>query len=213
MLKYINNLLADLTSDMNGVSTRPAALHLFNVDDGAEKLDEEKAQLFHHLVTKLLYLSWRRRQDIQMAVVILCTRVQHPDTDGYKKLAHVMKYLCSTRDITLSMEADNGPKWWVDTDNMRTHSGIYMTLRKGTTYSASSKQKLNTKSSTEAELVAIDNSIGQVLWTRHFLATTTIYQDNKSTIILAENGKTSSSKRTKHLDIRYFFVTDKIKRA
>ena len=52
-------MLSELPSDMNGVSTTPAALHLFNVDYGAQKLDEEKAQLFHHLVAKLLYLSWR----------------------------------------------------------------------------------------------------------------------------------------------------------
>ena len=75
------------------------------------------------------------------------------------------------------------------------------------------------KNSTEAELVAIDDSMAQVLWTRHFLSsqevyvpTTTIYQDNKSTILLAENGKTSSRRRNKHLDVRYFFVTDKIKK-
>ena len=68
--------------------------------------------------------------------------------------------------------------------------------------------------------MAIDDSMAQVLWTRHFLAaqgehvpTTTIYQDNKSTILLAENGKTSSGKRTKHLDVRYFFVTYKIKKG
>jgi len=54
------------------------------------------------------------------------------------------------------------------------------------------KAKINTKSSTEAELVTIDDSMAQVLWTTHFLAsqvirvpTTTIYQDNKSTILLA----------------------------
>ena len=95
--------------------------------------------------------------------------------------------------------------------DMRSHSDIYMTLGKGTAYSASSKQKLNMKCSTEAELVAIDDSMAQVLWTRHFLAaqgehvpTTTIYQDNKSTILLAENGKTSSGKRTKHLNVRFF---------
>jgi len=53
-----------------------------------------------------------------------------------------------------------------------------------------------TQHSTEAELVAVDNAMCQVLWTRHFLVTqghtvptTTIYQDNKSTVLLAENGK------------------------
>ena len=54
---YIDKMLAEFPSDMNGVSTTPAALHLFNVDDGSEKLDKDKAQLFHHLVAKLLYLS------------------------------------------------------------------------------------------------------------------------------------------------------------
>ena len=54
MYEYINKKLAELPSEMNGVSMTSAALHLFNVDDSAEKLDEEKAQLFHHLVTKLL---------------------------------------------------------------------------------------------------------------------------------------------------------------
>jgi hypothetical protein len=95
-----------------------------------------------------------------------------------------------------------------------------MTLGKGVAYSTSCKQKLNTKSSTEAELVAIDDAMGQILWTRHFLAaqgvpvpTTTIYQDNKSTILLAENGSTSSGKRTRHLNVRYYFVTDKIKKG
>ena len=43
-----------------------------------------------------------------MAVAFLCTRMQHPDSNDYKKLAHVMKYLRGTRDLTLTMEADNG---------------------------------------------------------------------------------------------------------
>jgi hypothetical protein len=37
-----------------------------------------------------------------------------------------------------------------------------------------------------------------------------IYQDNQSTIKLAKNGKRSSGKQTHHINIRYFFVTDRI---
>jgi len=64
--------------------------------------------------------------------------------------------------------------------------------------------------------VTINDSMVQVLWTRHFFAaqgqyvpTTTIYQDNKSTILLAENGKTSSSRRRWLQGVRYFFVIQK----
>jgi len=46
-----------------------------------------------------------------------------------------------------------------------------------------------------------------------FIPVTTIYKDNKSTILLAENGKISSSRLTRHLDTRYFFVCDKIKKG
>ena len=62
--------------------------------------------------------------------------------------------------------------------------------------------------------------MAEVLWTRNFpaaqgmyISTMTIYQDNKSTILLAENGKRSSSRNTQHLDIRYFLITDKIKKG
>jgi len=114
------------------------------------------------------------------------------------------------------IEPGEHPNWWVDSlytvhPDMRSHSSIIMTLGKGAMYSISCKQKLYTKSSTEAELVGIDDTMGQVLWTRHFLAaqgeyvcTTTIYQDNKSTIPLV------ASKH--HLNVRYYFITDQIKK-
>ena len=75
-----------------------------------------------------------------------------------------------------------------------------------------------TRSSTEAELVGLYDIMPQILWTRYFIAAQgygvkdlVVHQDNKSTILLAENGKMSSSKRTRHLNIRYFFVTDLVK--
>lgn len=40
-----------------------------------------------------------------------------------------------------------------------------------------------------------------------------IFQDNKSTMLLERNGKASSSKRTKHINVRYFFITDRISKG
>ena len=225
MEEYIKKLLEEAPYDMNGTAKTPAANHLFNVNDGAKKLAYDKAELFHHMVAKLLYLCRRTRQDIQTAVAFLCTRVKCPDEDDYKKLTRVIQYIRDTQTITLTIEANDNPRWWVDSSyavhpDMKSHTGVLMSIGKGCTYTASNKQKLNTKSSTEAELVAVDDAMGQVLWTRHFLAAqgipvpaTTIYQDNKSTILLAENGRASSSKRTRHINVRYYFVTDKIKKG
>ena len=137
----------------------------------------------------------------------------------------MIQYLRGTQDLMLTIDPGEHPRWWVDSlygmhPDMQSHSGICLTLGKGVAYSGSRKQKLNTKSSTEVELVAIDDAIGQVLWMHHFLAeqgqyvlTTTIYQDNKSMILLAENGRASSSKRTRHMNVWYYFVTDQIKKG
>ena len=67
-----------------------------------------------------------------------------------------MKYLRNTQDMTLTIEPGDEPKWWVDSSymvhpEMKSHTGIYMTLGKGATYTASCKQRLNTKSSTRQQ--------------------------------------------------------------
>ena len=101
---------------------------------------------------------------------------------------------------------------------MRSHTGGAMSMGTGATYSTSKKQKLNTKSSTEAELVGVDDVLPQALWTKYFMeaqgygVTTILNQDNQSTIRLSENGKSSSGKGTRHINIRYFFITDRIAR-
>ena len=79
---------------------------------------------------------------------------------------------------------------------------------------SSTKQNLNTRSSTETEIVAVDDCMPSALWSIYFLNAQgydvfekIIYQDNKSAIILEKNGKASSSKRTNHINIRYYFIT------
>jgi hypothetical protein len=92
-----------------------------------------------------------------------------------------------------------------------------MTLGKGTITAKSTKQKLNTRSSTETEIVGVDDVMPDILWTNLFLEDqgyeskdTIIYQDNKSTMLWMQNGRQSLGKRAKHINVRYFFVKDRI---
>jgi hypothetical protein len=39
-----------------------------------------------------------------------------------------------------------------------------------------------------------------------------MYRDNQPTLILEINGKKNSGKRTRHFNMKYFFITDLIKR-
>jgi hypothetical protein len=77
----------------------------------------------------------------------------------------------------------------------------------------STKQKINTTSSTEAEVVAVHDSLPSILWTQFFLEAQgypvkpgVIHQDNQSAMLLETNGRGSSSKRTRHMNITYFFA-------
>jgi hypothetical protein len=103
--------------------------------------------------------------------------------------------------------------------DFRSHTGGAMSNGTGVPISISRKQKLNTKSSTEAELVGVDDVTTMILWTKLFLqaqgyniSRNVVHQDNKSAILLERNGKRSSSKRTRAINIQYFFITDQIEK-
>ena len=133
-----------------------------------------------------------------------------------------MKYLNATPDLTLTLRIE-GPirvTAYVDASfathgsDMKSHTGVYITLGLGAIYCRSSKQKLVTKSSTEAELVGISDALPQIIWFKHFLeaqghppAPAHIWEDNESTICLAKTGR-SCSERSRHIEIRYFWIHD-----
>jgi len=103
---------------------------------------------------------------------------------------------------------------------MRGHSGGGISFGHGFPIVGSTKQKLNTCSSTETEVVSIDDFMPAICWSRFFLEAqgygvkdSIVYQDNMSSILLEKNGKASSGKRTKHINIRYFFITDRVSKG
>jgi hypothetical protein len=99
-------------------------------------------------------------------------------------------------------------KWYVDASlavhpDFKSHTGAMMMLGKGAMQSIARKQKMNVQSSTEGELVAVDNAATMIFWTKLFLEAqgynvdkNIVYQDNESAILLETNGKRSSGKQT-----------------
>jgi hypothetical protein len=102
-------------------------------------------------------------------------------------------------------------------NDMKSHTGGVVSFGRGATMSKSSKQKLNTKSLTEAELVGASDYLPYPIWAKKFLeaqgyelAENIFYQDNQSTMRFEKNGRKSCGPNSRHIDIRYFFIKDRI---
>ena len=230
MRRYVADMIETFPVKLSEDDTAetPASDNLFTKATGkkARPLDKKRKEEFHTTVAKSLFLCKRARPDVQPTVAWLCSRVKDSDESEWTKLVRMMKYLNGTREKVLTLSIDNLRviKWYVDASfavhpDFKSHTGATMTMGRGAIISSSRKQKLNTRSSTESELVGVDDIIVLILWTKLFLdwmgyvvEKNILYQDNKSSILLEQNGKKSSSKRTRALNIRYLFVTDQVEK-
>ncbi len=92
-----------------------------------------------------------------------------------------------------------------------------MTMGTGFPLDKLTKHKLNTCSSTESEIIAVNDLIPQILWARLFMkaqgfavSNNILYQDIKSTMLLETNGQASSSKGTRHIEVQYYYVANQV---
>jgi hypothetical protein len=226
MTDYAEKMIAEFPqADMQGSKVpNCASENLFKVDKRSPRLDKETSEILHSFVLKGLFMAKCGRPDLLQPIAYLCTRTKEPTKSDWNKLVHVMKFLEQTKSNCLMLQS-NGAHiliWSVDSsfavhEDYRSHTGGTMTMGQGSIMNISSKQKVNTRSSTEAELVGVDDCIGPIIWTRRFLEhqgydvkDNVLLQDNQSAIRLEENGRASAGKRSRHMNIRYFFVTDQV---
>ncbi len=223
MKKHILKAIDTFEEKITRNALTPAKNNLFETGD-TKKIDEKRADNFHSVTASLLFISRRCRLDIQTAIAFLCTRVDKPDEDDWAKLRRVLQYLRGTIDLVLTLGADDITKMksWADVsygihEDCRSHTGGCMSWGWGVLLTKCQKQKLNTKSSTEGEIVGVSDFLPNVIWTRMFLEAqgiviqeNIVYQDNQSSMKILKNGKRSSGQKTKHMDNRYFWIKDRI---
>ena len=101
----------------------------------------------------------------------LTTRVKKPDEEDWGKLKRALKYLNITRrlKLTLKIESMGVIKWFIDGSHhthwdCKGHSGAMMVMGWGAISSYYQKIKVNTRSSTETELLSVDADTPEVLW-------------------------------------------------
>ena len=128
-----------------------------------------------------------------------------------------MRYL----KIILSADAINfAIHWYIDGshqihEDYRGQTGSFVTFGAGAVASSSTKQKCNTKSLTETDTIALHDKLSDMIWMRYFIECQgysidecIIFQDNMSALSLEKNERMSSSKRTKHIKVKYFLIKD-----
>ena len=88
-----------------------------------------------------------------------------------------------------------------------------MSLGWGLVHVKATKQKLNLKSSTETEVIAVSEYIPYKIWLINFMEAQgykfkdkVLFQDNMSAMKMEKNGRNSCTGNLRHISIRYFFV-------
>jgi hypothetical protein len=196
----------------------PATERLFDVRESAARATKSDAERFHSQVARLLYLAKRVRPDCLTAVAFLTTRVQACDCDDLAKLQRVLGYLSATheRGIVLRVGAKVVVRAYIDAaynvhqSSGRSHTGCAVVVGEaGPVHCRSTKQKIVTKSSTEAELVALSDTASQAIHLRNFLIeqgypmpAAVLFQDNLSCMALVRRGG-PCSERSRHIPLRY----------
>ena len=224
MKSYCEEAIDGYHRKVYGKAATPARRDIFEVSEDSPLLSEELRENFHSTAALLLYVSLRGRPDILLPVSFLCTRVGKATEEDDEKLLRVLKYLNGTLGMTYKLGAKNLKelKIWVDAAfavhvDMKGHTGGLVSMGTGAFMCKSSKQKLNVLSSTECELVGAASYIVNAIWLDQFLKyqgypleEKMFFQDNESAIRFARNGSASARKNSKHIDVRYFFLKDRL---
>lgn len=183
--------------------------------------DKQLIKMFHVLTARLLYIALKVRHDILFAVIILSGKVSNPTENDCKSLSRIIGYLRTYNEMTLELKYDGEGVVRVYSDashaihaNRKSHTGIFITIGTGPILIKSVKQKVVSKSSTEAELYAISFASGLAINMTRFIISLgvpiqriIIYEDNTSVIEMIANARPTSD-LTRHISIHHFYISE-----
>ena len=215
---YIEQLLSDYQVDGNE-SKYPACANLMHESENHDVVDEKD---YLSLVMKIMFIATRSRPDILFATVTLASRSTTHLAVDYDRLIKILRYLNGTRDkglryhnagkIKLRMFVDAGFQTHRDAKG---HTGFIIfpdELSAGVLFKCK-KQGSVSQSSTEAELISLHEGVTYLKWLSsiyeelgHATKPIEVYEDNKSTMMLAGAEQVTYKGRSKFIDRKYFGI-------
>ena len=198
----------------------PAGPELLQTKSGAESADK-KAYL--SLIMSLMYLARYTRPDVLFSVSFLASKCSNPTSDDMDKVMRIVRFLSGTRGLGLRFDSavPFEPQIAADASHHLYDSGhgqLSFIISNGSAPvgSRSTKIRMVTRSSSESELVALEEASTYAVWYALLLRELgitlkrpiPISQDNKSTIMMAAMGPTF--RRTKHLIGKRSFVRERL---
>lgn len=222
---YLEKMLQKFNMpDCNGVHTPMES----GIDLRREKLVEECYAPYRELIGCLTYTTITTRPDL-CAATNYFSRFQSCYTDShFQQAKRILRYVKSTINMKLVYNRNENADplvgyadadWASDKNDRKSISGFVFKVFGNTVSWSSKKQASVSKSSTEAEYVALAYVMCEGLWLRTLLNelnincknATIIHEDNTSCKKIAE--EPTESKRLKHVDVSYHFTRDEIEKG
>ena len=218
--KYVGSILERFGMQ----SCKPASTPMEMSFDTCDKSELAGDVPYRELIGCLMYLMIGTRPDIAFAVGKLAQAVEKPQSTHWVAAKRVLRYIQGTikhgivfglESANLTLEGMCDADWAGCRVDRKSTSGYVFKIGGAPVSWCSRKQCAVALSSTEAEYISMSEAAKEAIWLSkvwsHLRKGTVctpvqIQVDNQGAICVAKN--TTSSRRTKHIDIRYHFVRD-----
>ena len=220
--------VADLLQEYNITTTsdKPCSANITNEHPVSSNLLADPSA-YRSLNMQLLYLATRTRPDILFPTTILATRSKSPTIVDYERLLKILQYLNGSKTdcITFTARGKLRPRAFVDASfnlhwDAKGHTGfaIFPDSSSCAILVKSIKHKTIADSSTEAELIALHESLKYISWIvdlylelGHDVRPVDILQDNLSAIALSSEESINFRGRSKFINRKFFAAYEMIK--
>ena len=210
----MEDLTREILEGVAGQAPSPAnssVFHFLEISDANPLLGRADREKFHSLVCKVHYLALHARPDLLTAVSPLTARVQAPTEHDRVRLDRILKYLRGkpVYPKVITTAPFTRVKSWCDASwgvhpKAKSHTGLAIFIGGTLVHYRSSKQKMVSVNSTEAELIALSDKLIDMVSCHEFLIekgmqlkTPIVYQDNTSAMILSSDD--AKMIRNKHI--------------